>query len=94
MLTLLWTRGRDLPLALLSRPEAAQVIRKLLSKDLIVPLRDNFPQVYERDAALAAPVLCGVLILRDMVGVRVIADEDPAVSEKILSKLVMTALQR
>jgi len=29
-----------------------------------------------------------------MVGVRVIADEDPAVSEKILSKLVMTALQR
>jgi len=77
-----------------SSPEASKVIRKLLSEDFIVPLRENFPQVDERDAALAASVLCGVLILRDVVGAPAIANEDPRVLEQIISKMVMTALKR
>lgn len=86
------TRPMDMVARSFSSPEAAGTIRELLMEDFVRPLRASVPQVSERDAALAAAILCGVMIMRDVVAAPPLTEAEPEAMNDQLARIISLVL--
>lgn len=83
-------RALDIVVHSFSSPEASRVLREILQEDFIGPLMDKRPGLSERKAALITAILCGVSILKDVVGARSLQEGEGGELEQLLSQAIIT----
>lgn len=83
-------RPLDIIVHSFSSPEASRVIHEILKEDFIRPLMQKQPDITEQRSALIAAVLCGVSILKEVVGATSLQESEGGELERLLTQLIAT----